>query len=225
MVPYRVERSARLKRMYLQVNAQRMVVLKIPQRSALNQGLDFLRANGEWIRDSLTRQPATPLLLEHLQRSHRISAHGAWVPLSLGYHAGLPQFECGPYPERVRLLLPQFEEAVLVKLLRRCAAEVLPARLKDLAHRHRLKPHGVQIRDQQQRWGSCSETGSISLNWRLILLPPRVQDHVLLHELAHLQHFDHSAAFHQFLGRLDPNSDHHSGELNRLTGQFIHMGR
>lgn len=53
----------------------------------------------------------------------------------------------------------------------------------------------VRLRSQSSRWGSCSSTGNINYNWRLILAPPHVLDYVAAHEVAHLVEMNHSAAF------------------------------
>jgi predicted metal-dependent hydrolase len=63
----------------------------------------------------------------------------------------------------------------------------------------------VTVRNQKTRWGSCSSRGTISLNWRLIQTPDFVRDYIILHELAHLRHMNHSARFWQEVKRLCPD--------------------
>ncbi|MBC8037083.1 MAG: M48 family metallopeptidase [Rhizobiales bacterium] len=53
----------------------------------------------------------------------------------------------------------------------------------------------IAVRDQRSRWGSCSATGDLSYSWRLVLTPSYVLDYVAAHEVAHLKHMDHGAAF------------------------------
>jgi len=60
------------------------------------------------------------------------------------------------------------------------------------------------VGSQRTRWGSCSPSGRVSLNWRLVQMPPPVRDYVLLHELAHLKHPDHSSRFWREVERLCP---------------------
>jgi len=99
--------------------------------------------------------------------------------------------------------------------LRARAAQELPARLLELAGIHGFAVPAVSIRNQRTRWGSCSPSGRISLNWRLVQVPPEVRDYVLLHELTHLRHLDHSARFWRELARLCP----HHAEARRWLRQ------
>jgi predicted metal-dependent hydrolase len=61
---------------------------------------------------------------------------------------------------------------------------------------------GLMLSSAQRRWGSCARDGTIRINWRLVMAPDFVRRSVVAHEVAHLVHFDHSAAFHALLDDL-----------------------
>lgn len=91
---------------------------------------------------------------------------------------------------------------VLKKAIAKAAKRTLPARLNALALQHGLEYNRCQVRDTHTRWGSCSSHGNISLSIYLILLPDRLIDYVLRHELCHTIHMNHGEGFWQQLDRL-----------------------
>ena len=79
--------------------------------------------------------------------------------------------------------------------LRRRAAAELPRALRALADTLGITVTRISIRNQRSRWGACSAQGSITLNWRLILVPDFVRDYVMIHELMHRRELNHSRRF------------------------------
>ena len=75
------------------------------------------------------------------------------------------------------------------------ASKELPAQLLALAAQHDISVTRISIRNQRTRWGACSSTGSITLNWRLILVPDFVREYVMIHELMHRRELNHSKRF------------------------------
>jgi predicted metal-dependent hydrolase len=89
--------------------------------------------------------------------------------------------------------------------LRALARETLPARLHELAAGHGLCVARVSIRNQTSRWGSCSRTGNIAVNFRLVQMPPAIRDYVLLHELMHLKQQNHGPRFWKLVAAACPD--------------------
>lgn len=82
----------------------------------------------------------------------------------------------------------------------------------------------ITIRDQKTRWGSCSSNGTLSFNYRLIFAPPAILDYVVVHELCHLTHMNHSKDFWNMVESVLPDYKErrqwlkeHGQELNLLT--------
>ncbi len=67
----------------------------------------------------------------------------------------------------------------------------------------------ITIRDQKTRWGSCSSNGTLSFSFRLMLAPPRVLDYVIVHELCHLTHMNHSKEFWNMVENILPDYKEH----------------
>ncbi len=92
-----------------------------------------------------------------------------------------------------------------VRDLRARAIRELPARLLEIAADLGLSVARVSVRNQRWRWGSCSRSGRICVNWRLVLVPCEVRDYVLVHELMHLKRMDHSRRFWTLVARACPD--------------------
>jgi len=86
-------------------------------------------------------------------------------------------------------------EAAMQGWYREQAKRLLPPRLARWSRRTGLVPRALLIRDQRQRWGSCSADGTLRFNWRSVMLAPALIDYVLVHELTHLKIRNHSAEF------------------------------
>lgn len=94
--------------------------------------------------------------------------------------------------------------AAVRKFYRKTGLQYLTQRLEFFSRTMGLQPSGVSFRCQSSRWGSCSGEGHISLNWRLMAAPPDVIDYVVVHELSHLQHHDHSPRFWKLVAAFSP---------------------
>lgn len=86
-----------------------------------------------------------------------------------------------------------------IERLRREARRVLPPMVERLAREHGFKYSALRISSAHTRWGSCSGRNSISLSLYIMTLPEHLHEFIILHELCHTRHHNHSAAFHALL--------------------------
>jgi predicted metal-dependent hydrolase len=122
------------------------------------------------------------------------------------------------HPEGLTIRDHHLREAVrrgILSACRREAAEILPQRTAGLAGKHGFTYRQVVIKNLRSRWGSCSSRGTINLNLRLVRLPDKLMDYVILHELAHTRVNNHGPAFWHLLQSVVPNARALDRELNR----------
>ena len=101
--------------------------------------------------------------------------------------------------------------------LMRKAREYLPYRLEFWASKYGYSYSGIRLSHANTRWGSRSSSGTISLNIGLMKVPEPLRDYVILHELAHINHMDHSAEFWAEVGAHDPLYKRHRQQLQKFS--------
>ncbi len=113
-----------------------------------------------------------------------------------------------------KLALQQRRRAALLALeptpeqeieLRRRAAQVIPQRVAYYASLMGVTPAGVRITAARTRFGSCSGKNRLCFSWRVMLYPPEAVDYVVVHELAHIRHHNHSKDFWTFVASVMPD--------------------
>src|SRR5687767_13661089 len=107
--------------------------------------------------------------------------------------------------------------------LRQRALKELPPALLLLAAMHDVTVTRISVRNQRSRWGACSARGSITLNWRLILVPDFVREYVMIHELMHCRELNHSRRFWRHVAAACPRFEEARRWL-RTDGQQLFRG-
>ena len=79
----------------------------------------------------------------------------------------------------------------------------------------------IEIRNQRTKWGSCSSSGTLGLNWRLMMAPSEIIDYVVIHELAHLREPNHTNEFWRLVSKYDPDYAEHADWLDEHSTQLI----
>lgn len=105
-----------------------------------------------------------------------------------------------PDPDKRRELGQLFKEWYIMQGYRK-----VEERLKIYCPKMQLEPSKVVFKEQKKRWGTCTKEGAIYLNWRIMMAPMSVIDYVIVHELAHLKHKDHSIEYWRFVRSILPD--------------------
>lgn len=97
------------------------------------------------------------------------------------------------------------------------AARALVHRRLDELNVHDFVYHRVSIKNMTSRWGSCSSKKNLNFNYRILFLPPHLQDYIIVHELCHLKVFNHSLAFWNLVAETAPNYKACRRELKKIV--------
>jgi len=218
--------SARTMRVRLSVKPGPKVVLTHPPHASRASALAFLRDNLPWLDKVLAKARTTqPSLTSHLRKFPWVTLDDRLLAIEMEEGAR-GSIRISRSEDKVRLVLPSADpELGAVRVVRRLAETGLSLAVDRLSRKVSVTVAQVSVRDQTTRWGSCSAMGTLSLNWRLVLLPPVLHDHVILHELSHRRHMDHSDRFWGQLAAWDPDWKKHDRELTKRWNVIMDLGR
>jgi predicted metal-dependent hydrolase len=197
-IPYTVRRSARARRVRVNVHAHTGVEVVLPKRAPERAAAAAVSELRPWIERRLAEARAVRQLL---------AARADTVP----YLGASLQLVAQPGRTRVhrrgeRLLVPAGDALpALERFYRRAARAEIAPRLDRATELAGSAYSGLDIRAQRTRWASCSAAGRMSFNWRLLLAPERVLEYVVWHEVCHLEILDHSPRFWALVERNCPD--------------------
>lgn len=226
----RVSAQARYIRIEVQPDGQ--VLLVIPRRVPKAAAYEFLRSREDWIRRKLVdlqNRPSTAPAPQPLRwdGSDHLLLRGTERPLHvIAARIARPRVRIDDDAINVYCASAQLGRTALLaqtlrSALRTLARDEAKQRLDEEAARLDVDYRGPRIADQKSLWGSCTPHGLISLNWRLLLAPPPVLRYVVVHELCHRRHLDHSKRFWRLVETQMPDHARWRGWL-RDHGASLH---
>jgi predicted metal-dependent hydrolase len=220
-IDYAIRRSSRASSLRLQLSAREGLVVIAPEGLDRRKLLAMVARKSEWIQERLASFDAV---------RHLIATAPATRPQAFDLAALGESWRVEYKPTRGRTVgarvdrpgrlvvsgaVDEFDRchAALRRWLARHAVASLPAWVEGPAKVEGLKYDDVTIKNQRTRWGSCSNAGRISLNCKLLFLPPELVRYVIWHELCHLLEPNHSERFWMHLRRFEPRSDALHGRM------------
>ena len=221
-VDYQLRVSSRARNVRLCVTIEKGLVVVIPRGFDTRNLPRILERSERWIRAAMGRVESQRKALAaippwQLPSQVALRADGTvWQVegrktgarrVSVREHAAGRLLVSGPIEDEACC-----RDALTRWLVRQTRNRVLP-RLQDISRRTGLNYQRASVRRQTSRWASCSARRTISLNAKLLFLPPELVDYVLVHELCHLHEMNHSRRFWALVRRHHPDFRKHDGQL------------
>ena len=203
------------KNMYLCIR-DNQVVLKIPTRESKEKALSFLLSKTQWIKKNLDK-PETNYGFITYENGETITLLGQVYTLK--YERTDKYFK--PYFNGNNIVVAVNEtpdkeriKTAIDKLLAEFAKAEIAKAFERLCKTTELYPKAVTVRSMKSRWGSCSSEGNITVNFNIIYHNPECLDYVVIHELCHLKHMNHSKDFWNLVEKYCPDRKRIRKELN-----------
>ena len=203
MITPQIIRSKR-KTLSLSINENADLVVRAPHRASYDEIQKFISEKSAWIdnKQRLIKAQLEDNLNHH--SSNKCLYLGSLYPLKIDNNSIEPISFNGQMftitnvnRERISLSLKSWYKKRFI--------EVALPRLSYFSDKYKLKVNQVRVKEQKTLWGSCSNKNNINLNYLLIMAPMKVIDYVIVHELVHTIHKNHSAKFWQKVETIMPN--------------------
>lgn len=221
--PYKIKKHRLAKHVKLRTSKPHGLEITVPYRFNLKDIPAILEENKTWVLKQiqlwqLKQQSALPDSIELLAIGE------VWAIHTLACDAKL---EIIQRPHHEMVLVGDIKniplaKKILITWLKGQAKTHLVAQLQHISEQIQLSYENVSVRDQRTLWGSCTVNKSISLNYKLMFLPPALVAHVMIHELCHTVYLNHSDKFWALVARHDVLWREHRRALRRAD-QYMPM--
>lgn len=228
-IEYTLRRSLRRKRTVALSVTKEGVIISAPAHASMRNIRKIIERRAAWIATKATE------IEEARQAAGRACTDGGIIKyLGLDYTLSLVTEESEPQSVTIRggdiivgvpALMPdsrrnQYVGDALRQWYEESAQEEIAAAVERCSSRTGLVPTKVRVKDLTRSWGICNPSNSITFNWRLVLAPVRIIDYIVVHELCHITHKNHSSAFYDAVAAIQPDYKDRRLELRRLAPQL-----
>lgn len=215
-IPYEIVRSKR-KTLSIVISVGGKVTVKIPLRATKSDVTRLLENKRDWIYNTYKKQATKQrkgievkegAIIPYLDRTFRL--HIVFNPSK--YAANISVVEGVQYMQEIEDLLvvetpltePNFITECLESWYKKNAKNIITMRVEQYSKVMGVTYGRITIRSQKSRWGSCSSIGNLNFNWHLVMMPSKILDYVVIHELAHRIEMNHSKQFWEIVSEFCP---------------------
>jgi len=211
MNPNKIIRSKR-KTLSLTINENAELIIRAPKRLSIEKIQDFINEKENWInrKKILIENQIKDVTSNH----NKLLYLGNFFPINVEQNASKELFFTGE-EFIANSIEPDSLSLSIKKWYKNKFKEIALPRVAYFANKHNLMVNQVRIKNQKTMWGSCSSKNNINLNYLLLMAPMGVIDYVIVHELVHTIHRNHSTDFWDSVESIMPEFQEHKRWLKK----------
>jgi predicted metal-dependent hydrolase len=220
------KRSSRAKRIIIKVNERKEIIIVIPPHTKRQLAYDFYVSKKEWIKKQLDKFPdrekdkkiPNKLNLLAINSEYKVYYHRCDNKVTINVSIKDRQIDifCNVKDKKSCIF-------ALKKALKIIAKKHFAVIIEEIAKKHKFSYNRLFIKDNKSNWGSCSHLKNINLTIKLLFLPYELLEFIMVHELAHTKHPNHSKDFYDLCAKKLSNNATLGKKFKQTAHKYIPM--
>jgi len=202
------------------------VQLKVPKGTSDQIIQDVLIKRSSWIVKKIDSLDKTPIKKRQYESGETVKYLGEQISTTI-IRRHVLKAQISKVDNELIMIVPEevsndFISKMMVSFYKKLLKALINERIQYYQHHFELSPKNISIRNQKTRWGSCSSERNMSFNYRLLMAPLEVIDYIVVHEMCHMDHMNHSKSYWKRVSEVMPDYEIHEKWLKEY-GRWLHF--
>ncbi|MBE7411720.1 MAG: M48 family metallopeptidase [Leptospiraceae bacterium] len=212
MIPfeYKLIRRRGHKNISISVYRDRRVIVTVDRNITNSQLREFIEEKTSWVKSRINSLPPEKKSPQFKDGQKFLFANQLYELKICNSNVNSIEYENSCLFVKVKNKLKENERSQMIKQLmivfcKRMMKVLVAEKIQNYKNLIGKEPNNIRIKDCKTKWGSASSLGNLNFHWKILLLPENIQNYIILHEMTHLIHPNHSKEFYTFLEKVYPD--------------------